>query len=112
MEEKRYFIYAYDEFYGGLHGIYDYDFDECTFQQAEGRGYEMSYNLIESYSFIQEELCSEDATEEEIEEAIEEYIVYEIWELKDDAPSFIELEVMNLDPQSYIEEYCKHDRVF
>lgn len=30
MEEKRYFIYAYEEFYNGLHGMYDYCFDECT----------------------------------------------------------------------------------
>lgn len=31
---------------------------------------------------------------------------YEIHELRDDAPSFEELENMNLDPQSYIEEFC------
>lgn len=110
MEEKRYFIYAYDGMYGGLHGIYDYDFDECTLHQAEERGYEMSYYVIESYSFIQEELCGEDASEEEINEAIQEDIAYEVWELRDDAPSFIELEAMNLDPQSYIDDYCKHEQ--
>ena len=42
MEEKRYFIYAYEEFYNGLHGMYDYCFDECTLQDAEAYGYEMS----------------------------------------------------------------------
>ena len=41
-----------------------------------------------------------------------EDIEYEIWELRDDTPSFEELEEMNLDPQSYIEEYCKHDEFF
>lgn len=108
MEKKRYFIYAYEEFYDGLHGMHDYCFDECTLHQAESRGYEMSYRVIESYSFLLEEICGEDATEEEIDEAIQEDIAYEIWELRDDAPSFEELEEMNLDPQSYIDEYCKH----
>ena len=46
-------------------------------------------------------------SEEEIEEAYEEDIAYKVWELRDDAPSFLELEAMNLDPNSYIDEYCK-----
>lgn len=110
MEEKRYFIYAYEGRYCGLHGIYDYCFSECTFQDAEAYGYEMSYSVIESYSFILDELYDEDTPEEEINEAIQEDIVYEIWELRDDAPSFKELEAMNLDPQSYIDDYCKHEQ--
>ena len=110
MEEKRYFIYAYEEFYNGLHGMYDYCFEECTLRQAEDYGREMSYSVIESYSFILDELYDEDTPEEEIDEAIQEDIVYEVWELRDDAPSFIELEAMNLDPQSYIDDYCKHEQ--
>ena len=70
MKKKRYFIYAYDEMYNGLHGIYDYCFDECTFQDAKVYGYEMSYDVIESYSFILNELYDEDAPEEEINEAL------------------------------------------
>lgn len=107
---KKYFIYAYDEMYNGLHGMYDYRFDECTLQSAEAYGYEMSYNVIESYSDIYESLYDEDSTEEEMNEAIQEDIAYEIWELRDDAPSFEELEAMNLDPQSYIDDYCKHEQ--
>ena len=110
MEEKRYFIYAYEEFYSGLHGMYDYCFEECTLRQAEDYGYEMSCGVIESYSYLLEEICGEDATEEEREEAFQEDIAYEIWELRDDAPSFEELEAMNLDPKSYIDDYCKHEQ--
>ena len=69
MEEKRYFIYAYEGRYSGLHGIYDYCFYECTFQDAEAYGYEMYYNVIESYSFILDELYDEDSTDEEMNEA-------------------------------------------
>lgn len=108
-ENKRYFIYAYEEFYGGLHGIYSYCFEECSLAQAEEYGREMSCEVIESYSFILDEICGEDFTDEEMEEAIQEDIAYEIWELRDDAPSFEELEAMNLDPQSYIDEYCRHE---
>ena len=108
MENKRYFIYAYDEMYNGLHGMYDYRFDFCSLDSAESYGYEMSYNVIESYSDIYESLYDEDSTAEEMEEAIQEDIAYEVWELRDDAPSFEELEEMDLDPQSYIDEYCKH----
>ena len=109
MEEKRYFIYAYDEMYNGLHGMYDYRFDECTLQTAEAYGYEMSYNVIESYGDIYESLYDENASDEEMNDAIQEDIAYEVYELRDDAPSFEELEVMNLDPQSYIDDYCKHE---
>ena len=109
MEKKRYFIYAYDATYGGLHGMYSYCFDECSLEDAEGQGYEMSYEVIASYGFILEGICDEDATGEEIEEAYEEDIAYEVWELRDDAPSFLELEAMNLDPKTYIDEYCKHE---
>ena len=107
MEKKRYFIYAYEERYNGLHGIYDYRFSDCTFQEAEEYGYDMSYSVIESYNFILDELYDEDTPEEEIDEAIQEDIAYEVWELRDDAPSFEELEAMNLDPESYIKEYCQ-----
>ena len=107
MKEKRYFIYAYDEVYNGLHGMYDYRFDFCSLESAEAYGHEMSYNVIESYSDIYESLYDEDSTDEEMDEAIQQDIAYEIWELRDDAPSFEELEAMNLDPESYIKEYCQ-----
>ena len=106
MEKKRYFIYAYDEFYGGLHGMYDMTFLEGDYQEAEMYGHEMSNSVIESYSEIYEQLFMDCETEEEQEEALAEDITYEIYELCDDAPSFEELEDMNLDPQSYIEEFC------
>lgn len=107
MKEKRYFIYAYDAQYGGLHGMYSYCFEECSLEDAELLGREMSYDVINSYASIYGRLIDEEMSEEEIEETYEEDIAYEVWELRDDAPSFLELEAMNLDPNSYIEEYCK-----
>ena len=109
MKEKRYFIYAYDATYGGLHGMYSYCFDECSLEDAELQGREMCYDVINSYDDIYDYLIDEEMSEEEIEEAYEEDIAYEIWELRDDAPSFLELEAMNLDPKTYIDDYCKHE---
>lgn len=106
MEKKRYFIYAYDEFYGGLHGMYDGCFIEGDYKEAEMYGYEMSNSIIESYSEIYDQLFADCETEEEREKALAEDIAYEIYELRKDAPSFEELYNMNLDPQSYIEEFC------
>ena len=107
MEEKRYFIYAYDNFYSGLHGIYDMRFEYCTLKDAEEWGYEMSSAVIESYgSTIEDWIYAGCETEEDCEYALMEDIAYEIYELRADAPSFEELYDMNLDPRSYIEEFC------
>ena len=45
-------IKGYDEFYGGLHGMIDYEIFEGTEQEAEAEGLEMSYEVINDYSFI------------------------------------------------------------
>ena len=113
--EKKYFVYAYDGIYGGLHGMYDWVFMEGTYEEAEDYGIEMSRDVIDSYSEIRQSLFDyedeeeiyERYSEEEIEEIIQEDIAFEIYEVRDDAPSFKELEAMNLDPESYIKEYCQ-----
>lgn len=45
-------IKGYDEFYGGLHGMIDYEIFEGTEQEAEAEGLEMSYEVINDYSSI------------------------------------------------------------
>lgn len=113
--EKKYFVYAYDDMYGGLHGMYEWCFIEGSYQEAEDYGEEMSRNVIDSYSEIRQNLfdCEDEEeiyerySEEEIMEIIQEDIAYEIYEVRDDIPSFEELEEMNLDPESYIKEYCQ-----
>ena len=111
---KRYFVYAYDQSYGGLHGMYDWCFMESSYEDAECTAAEMSANVIDSYSDIRYSLfdCEEEEiyerySEEEINEIVQEDIAFEIYEVRDDAPSFEELEAMYLDPESYIKEYCQ-----
>lgn len=45
-------IRAYDELYGGLHGMERYDIIEGTEKEADECGREMSYEVIESYMDI------------------------------------------------------------
>lgn len=107
MEEKRYFVYAYDETYQGFHGIYDWIFFKGTFKDACEYGLDMSWDLIHSYSFLIEELTKDFETKEEKEESIKSDLAYEVWELRDDAPSIEELREMDLSPEEYITEFCK-----
>lgn len=113
--DKKYFVYAYEGIYGGLHGMYDWVFMEGSYAEAESYGVEMSSNVIDSYAEIRQNLFDvEDEeeiyarySEEEVEEIIQEDIAFEIYEVRDDAPPFKEMEEMNLDPESYIKEYCQ-----
>lgn len=59
-------IRAYDEFYGGLHGMERYDIIEGTEKEADEYGLEMSNEVIESYHDIY------DSLEDEIREYCEE----------------------------------------
>lgn len=59
-------IRAYDEFYGGLHGMERYDIIEGTEEEADECGLEMSYEVIESYHDIY------DSLEDDIREYCEE----------------------------------------
>lgn len=45
-------IKGYDEFYGGLHGMVEYEIFEGTEEEADARGLEMSYEVINDYSSI------------------------------------------------------------
>lgn len=49
-------IKGYDEFYGGLHGMIEYEIFEGTEKEADARGLDMSYEVIEHYSIITDAL--------------------------------------------------------
>ena len=57
-------IKGYDDYYDGLHGMAEYEIFEGTEEEANARGLEMSYEVIESYSEIEEAL--EDNIEDEL----------------------------------------------
>lgn len=106
MEEKRYFVYAYDKLYEGMHDMYDWIICKCSFEEACEVGKHMSVGVIESYDCIYDELANNLEEGEDIEEEISYDIDYEIYELKNDAPSTKEIYELGLAPNDIINEYC------
>ena len=91
----RFFVYAYENMYGGLHGMYTFDIIHAdSIEEANNYGKEMSYDVIQTYGSIMESLEGEidpdiEENSEEWEEALEEaigcdtaWIVYQIDESK------------------------------
>lgn len=121
-EEHNYLIYAYEESYGGLHGMYSLDFVRCTEKEAIETAIEMSYEVMDSYACIEDYLREDCESDEEYEEARRENVAYEVFELREDIPSYEELCAMNYDWEEYVRLYgakedyglssCSQDSVF
>ena len=94
-----YLIYAYEERYGGEHGMNLWDIcDVDSVREAQETGREMSIEVMESYSSIGEDLLEEAREEAEIygyeedsldfenilDELYKENMAYEIYRLSDE----------------------------
>ena len=118
------FIYACENFYGGLHGIEDYYIDE--FETYNRRiisdiGMKLSQDVIEKYINVDEDYLdyngaedfdSEDDYYEAYSEAVNEHIEWYDYKIKDE---FNDIPIKDLEeivatvtgPQSFIKEYCE-----
>ena len=101
----RYFIYACEDMYEGLHGIEDYrieeDIDEGV---AHEIGREMSYEVIQSYDLSD----YEDMDDEEIDE----HLSWQIYLIDEDKAGFISTRELNSmacaeGAEEFINLYCK-----
>lgn len=116
------FIYAYDNWYGGLHGMYDYTFYEADNEkQAEETAIDLSCDVIGSYYDITEQLeeeadfYSDDRDSDEWSRAYDEAVLqdtaYEIYALKDEVKdkNWDELEklINNEGVRGFIDKYCE-----
>ena len=113
-------IHAYDQTYGGLHGIEDYGVITVdSIEDAEEYGLEMSYDVINSYSFIYEEFADSaesdgierdsEEWDEYIDECIQKDIAYNIYLITKETNKSNEeltLEFYN-DREKFIKTYCK-----
>lgn len=96
-------IYAYENIYGGLHGINSGGvFDVDSMEEAEGIGREYSYDIFDSYSSFFEELPED-------EDEFAELIDFNIYHIKDS----VNLSVRELDAEfarndikDFVEMYC------
>ena len=75
MEDKIYVIHAFENTYGGLHGIESWMIEKTTKEIAVEIAIDESYNVMDSYSRIC--IDFEEAAEDEgLEPGTEEYDTY------------------------------------
>ena len=91
------YIFAYEDSYGGLHGIYDADVVEVQdMEEANEYGYEMAEGVVESY----------DCFDEEVEEELE-WRIYKIKEgiSADEARAA----VCSHNEEGFVAKYCEEE---
>ena len=130
----KYIIHAYEQSYGGLHGIEDWRAVESdNYADVEQEAIDMSVGVMESYAFIQEELTSQacfycgcdvfdvengNVDEEEFDsalnEAINENVAYEIWKVEENSEfSILEINrMLTNDPEGFVEKYCQNEKEY
>lgn len=112
-------IHAFENTYGGLHGIENHRIIEVdTLQQAESIAMDDSREVMDSYEDIMEDFYSEaedeglerdsEEFEEYIAECVNDNIGYQIWEVVD---QYDTLEVMEEDfynsRDEFVKEHCR-----
>lgn len=105
---NTYLIYAAEQTYRGLHGIFDVNVYECTEAEAHEIGNIMSRELMERYGLPKEDLS--DLSDEEFSEYMEENVYYDIYKVdfnKRGSKSLIELKEEAYNSWSnFVKEYC------
>lgn len=121
-----YFILAYTESYGTLHGMYDYELAECdTYEEACEWALDLAREVVDSYLHVDDIYSEEDyMSDNDIDEwdecyrddywdvfneAREAECAFEIYQLKDEynEDTFRAWERENMPPRDFIERYCK-----
>lgn len=128
-----YAVIAYEQLYGGLHGMVSYFVAEGTRKEVEEQAIDESYSIMEEYSDIMDDL--EEAAKEEVgfepdqyedyeegegsaeyddeysralDEQMAENVQYEIYPVVKETNFSIEHldELFNDNPEGFIREYC------
>lgn len=104
-----YLVYACEQSYGGLHGMYNCDVIEAdSEEEADEYGEEMSYDVMESYSSVIDTMYEEayDAAQTEcIEEDTEEYEDYVGTYVEDLMANNLDWSVYELSSEHTVDEY-------
>ena len=117
-----YVIYAYDEKYGGYHGMSDWSIWDCkNEEEAISIARENAMDVINSFSAIYDELendieeyIDESMSESDIEQlrydVYQEDIAYNIWKIDSDMTKEFDIwtleKMLNYNPEDFIEKYC------
>lgn len=129
---KLYFYCAYSCMYDTLHGMYDGNIEETTYDEAALEATECSRDVIESFHNIMEDIYSsvnellgyEDTPDEpdeeyldEVENAIQEEIAYVLYEVTEEGHNHVEEMLADVsDYQYYFKQgwltLCEEDRQY
>ena len=93
------YIFAYEDSYGGLHGIYDADVVEVQDMEEENEyGYDMALGVVESYG------CFDD------DEDIEQELEWRIYKIKEGISAEKARAAACLhDKEGFVAEYCEEE---
>ena len=93
------YIFAYEDSYGGLHGIYDADVVEVKdMEEADEYGYEMALGVVESYD------CFDD------DEDIEQELEWRIYKIKEGiSEEEARAALGSYDEEGFVAEYCEEE---
>ena len=91
------YIFAYEDSYGGLHGIYDADVVEVQdMEEANEYGYEMALGVVESYG------CFDD------NEDIEQELEWRIYKIKEGiSAEEARAAVCSHNEEGFVAKYCE-----
>ena len=123
----RYFIYAYPEMYGGLHGMYNYELtDDIDYAAACEWGSDLAHDTVTQFLHEDEIYSHEDYMQDNyngaewddryeedywdtFNEVMEEQSSFSIWPLKDGVTEedYIKWQKENMEPRDFIERYCR-----
>ena len=122
----NYFIYAYSSRYGGLHGMYRYDFVTCeNFEEACEYAYELAGEVVDFYLRTEEIYSKKDYMNDVyngeewddryyedywyyFEEMRQEECAYEVYQIKEGVTEedFRNWDKKNMGPKDFIKHYC------
>ena len=93
------YIFAYEDSYGGLHGIYDADVVEVQdIEEANEYGYEMALGVVESYSCFDED------------KDIEQELEWRIYKIKEGISAEEARAAVCLhNEEGFVAEYCEEE---
>ena len=93
------YIFACEDSYGGLHGMYDEDIVEVRdIEEANEYGYEMAEGVVESYD------CFDD------EEDVEQELEWRIYKIKEGiSAEEARAALGSHDEEGFVAEYCEEE---
>lgn len=123
----RYFIYAYPDMYGGLHGMYNYELtDDIDYESALEWGHELAHETVEqflrndeiysredymhdNYDGAEWNDCYEEDYWDAFNEVMDEQADFYIWPLKEGVTEkdYIKWQKENMDPKDFIDRFCR-----